>query len=303
MRRPADQAGVPYELSCPCGQPLRGQRQGSAQIAPCPNCGRKHFLLPNTAWLAPAAAARQSGYANLNRLLVVIVLGGALAMILILLAFLYLLHPEERTKASSAEEASRAHFVQGELHLHQGNIFLALEELNAALEQSRLPTSALNREERRDLERMWRQTDLLAHLLDRPLEEIVRQAMQHRSEEEWSAKFAQYRGRTVVFDDVLRRGPQDRPVLAFYVVNAAARVALEDLTLLRQLPLDPPSRWLFGARLSGLRREEGGVWVFHFEPDSAVLLSEAMIAELCCPMPLDADLDEVLRRQKQWLQR
>ncbi|HEY7424467.1 MAG TPA: hypothetical protein VH682_09585, partial [Gemmataceae bacterium] len=147
---------------------------------------------------------------------------------------------------------------------------------------------------------------LLAHLLDNPLEDILQQAMQHRDVEEWHAKFEDYRGRTVIFDDVLRQDAPGRPALSFYVVRAAeveARVALEDLTLLRQLPLDPPRRWLFGARLASCRREEGGVWVFRFEPESAVLLTDEAAAAACCPGPLDDELREVLRRQDEWLPR
>jgi hypothetical protein len=80
-----------------------------------------------------------------------------------------------------------------------------------------------------------------------------------------------------------------------------ARVALEDLTLLRQLPLDPPRRWLFGVRLANCQREEGGVWVFRFEPESAVLLTDEAAAAACCPGPVDDELHEVLRRQDEWL--
>lgn len=121
---------------------------------------------------------------------------------------------------------------------------------------------------------------------------------------EWHSKFEHYRGRTVVFDDVLRRDTQDRLTLGSYVVHSGdveARVALEDLPLLRQLPLEPARRWLFGARLADCRREAGGVWVFRFEPDSAVLLSDEIAAAVCCPAPLDDELLSVLKRQDEWL--
>jgi hypothetical protein len=301
MRRPSADVVVPYEVSCLCGQPLRGRRQRSRQIASCPRCGRKHFILPSSPWLAPAAAAGgPASRLNLRRLLIAIVLGGALAMGLsFLLIRPYLRRPVTRADARSLLEA-------GEHQLREGNVHLALKELNAALEQRDRHPNALSREEHHRLEQLRRQTDLLARLLDRPLEEILLQAMQHRNDEEWREKFADYRGRTVVFDDVLRCDAQGRPVLGFYIVSVAgveARVALEDLVLLRRLPLDPPRRCLFGARLASCRREEGGIWVVRFEADSAVLLTDEDAAAACCPRPLDEELLAVLKRQDEWLRR
>lgn len=208
--------------------------------------------------------------------------------------------------ASAALADSRSALAEGERQLRDDNVFLALNALNSALAQYRRRPETLNRDEVHRLEQLQRQTDILAHLLDRPLEEIVHQATQHRSDEEWNQKFQDYRGRTVVFDDVLRLDANDRPVLGSYVVSTGdieARVALEDLLLLRQLPLDPPRRWLFGARLASCRREQGGIWALRFEPESAVLLSDEIAAAACCPRPLDADLIEVLKRQDHWLRR
>ena len=309
MRRPSTEIPVIYELSCICGRPLRGQRQGTGQIVSCPSCGRKRFVLPSSPWFVPTAAksVRQATRLKLKHLLLVIVLGGVLAMGLIFLLIRpYLRRPEATTMASTAVPDSRSLFADGEKQLRQGNVFLAVNALSAALEQRDLRPDSLTREEHHRLEQLWRQTDLLARLIDHPLEELVNQAMQHRSDEEWHAKFEHYRGRTIVFDDVLRRDAQARPVLGSYVVSAGgieARPALEDLTLLQQLPLEPPQRWLFGARLADCRREEGGVWVFRFEPDSAVLLSDEIAAAVCCPPPLDEKLLDVLKRQDKWLRR
>jgi hypothetical protein len=83
----------------------------------------------------------------------------------------------------------------------------------------------------------------------------------------------------------------------------SARVALEDLTLWRRVPLAPPRRLLFGARLRRLGREAGGVWVVRFQPDSGVLLTDPGAAAACCPAPLDPDLLEVLQRQQEYVAR
>jgi hypothetical protein len=57
---------------------------------------------------------------------------------------------------------------------------------------------------------------------------------------------------------------------------------------------------LFGGRLSDLTREDGGGWVFRFEPDSGVLLTDASAVASCLGPP-DVDLLEVLRFQHQTL--
>lgn len=305
MVRPPTETPVLYEVSCSCGRPLRGQRQDMRQIVSCPSCGQKHFIFPNSPWPAPtASAARRPGArVKLRHLLLVILLGGSLAMGLIFL----LVRPYLRRSAIPAAPADiRALLAEGERRLSQGNVFLAVKELSAALEQRDRTPDALSREEQYHLLQLWRQTDLLARLLDRPLEEIVRQAMQHRNDEEWRAKFEHYRGRTIIFDDLLRRDAQDRPVLGSYVVRidaVEARIALEDLNLLENLQLQPPRRWLFGARLADCRREEGGVWVVRFDPDSGVLFSDEIAASVCCPLPLEKELLEILKRQDRWLRR
>lgn len=302
MNRPQAKAVADYEVSCPCGRVLRGQRLGAWQILSCPSCGRKRFILPGSPWLVSeeSAPARQVARFSLNRLLVVIILGGALAMTLIFL----LIRPHLRRARTTGDIP--ALLAQGERRLRQGEVFLALKDFNEAREQRNQNPNALSRDEHYRLEQLWRQSDLLARLLDQPLEEVVQRAKQHRSSDEWRAKFEHYRGRTVVFDDALRRDALDRPSLGSYVVpvgDSEARIALEDLTLLRQLPLEPPRRWLFGARLADCCRETGGTWVFRFEPDSAVLFSDEIAAAVCCPGPLDEELIAVLKRQDEWLRR
>jgi hypothetical protein len=241
---------------------------------------------------------------NLRRLALVILGGGAAAMALIFLVAWLSLHATRPPSEPAAD--ARSLMEAGQRVLREGNVHLALKELNAAVEQWERNPDSLRREEHRQLDQLRRQCDLLAHLLDNPLEDILHQALRHRDAEEWREKFEDYRDRTVVFEDVLHQDALGRPALGFYVVRAGeveARLALEDLTLLRQLPLDPPRRWLFGVRLTSCRREEGGVWVFHFEPDSAVLLTDEAAAAACCPPPLDEKLHEVLRRQDEWLER
>jgi len=304
---------VPYEVACSCGGALHGQRQPRSQIVSCPHCGRKRFILPSSPWpgrgasASPAAAAQPpTSHRRLGRLVLVIVAGGLAAMALLFFVIKPYLRRSTSARADNPATVIRDRIEAGQQQLRSGNVHLALKELNAAAQEHERHPDSLNRDEYRALMQLRQESDLLANLLDHSLEEVLRQAMQHRDDEEWRAKFADYRGRWVVFDDVLRRDATGSPMLAFYVVRAGevdARVALEDLPLLRQLPLDLGQRWLFGARLASCRREEGGVWVLRFDPDSAVLLTDEDVAAACYPGPLDAELRVLLRRQEEWLRR
>jgi len=134
-------------------------------------------------------------------------------------------------------------------------------------------------------------------------------ARQARDAEEWQERFArEFRGRSVVFINVpVGRDRRGRPTLPLrtYDVEADdefARVALEDLDVLRDLPLDDSPRLVFGARLLSCEREAGGELVIRLEPDSGVLLTdlEAVVAaEVQAP---DEGLRRAIARQKKWLE-
>jgi hypothetical protein len=288
---------------------LQGHRRPHHQIALCSGCGRKHLILPASPWLAHASAKAARGstsHLHPGRLLLVIVAGGVAAMGLIFFAVKPYLRRGDSALIEAPAANIRGRIEAGQRELREGNVHLAAEVMRSALRERERNPDALGREELQRLQQLYRQCDLLARLLDRSLEEILQQALHHRDDNEWSAKFADYRGRTVVFDDVLRRDADGRPVLAAYVAQVGevkARIAFEDLSLFRPMSLDPPQRALFGAALASCRREEGGVWVVRFEPDSAVLLTDDDAAAACCPPPLDVDLRAVLRRQAEWLKR
>jgi hypothetical protein len=194
----------------------------------------------------------------------------------------------------------RAVTKTGQRAMAEGNFFLAARELSDARPRS----GELSPAEQRELVQLWRQADILSCLHGRSLQEVLHEALPLRRRDEWEARFrAHHLGKAVVFDDVVGRDAAGRPVLAVYRVRAGgeeARVALEDLRVLDRLPLDPPQRLLFGGRLAGLAREDGGGWAFRFEPDSGVLLTDAG-AVTACVGPPDDDLLEVLRRQQQWV--
>jgi hypothetical protein len=195
--------------------------------------------------------------------------------------------------------------AEGRRALAAGRFRRARQVLNEAVAARDRQPDLLDRAQHRRLNQLQRQADLLARLSTRSLEEILRQAALVGDPDEWAAQFSDYRGKTVLFDDKVVLGTDDRPALESYVVrvnNETARVALEDLTLLQHLPLGERPRLLFGARLARCGREQGGAWVVRLEPDSAVLLTDpGAAAAAFVPASPDPELGEVLRRQEEWL--
>lgn len=301
---------VPYEVACLCGRVVRGRRRLRHQSASCPACGRLVFVLPVGSWFTqPATRPRESAEGEASAVsapspwrMPLMAAAATLAVVLALfLASLPFLHrPRSDPGVPVADARSLIH--SGQRALAEGNFQLAVQELSGALRQpDRL--GGLTAAEGRELDQLYRQADLLARLSSRSLQELLLEALPLRRAEEWQARFRDHhRGDSIVFDDVVRRDRAGRPSLASYIVRAGdetARVALEDLELLRKLP-DEPRRIVFGGRLADLTRVQGGGWVVRFEPGSGVLLTEPGAVATCLG-PLEPELAEVLRRQRQWL--
>ncbi len=194
----------------------------------------------------------------------------------------------------------------GQRALADGTFNVAVRELNAAVELRDRQPDLLTPKQNRDLNQLQRQADLLVRLHSLPLQDVLKEAALTPGGEEWNGHFEKFhKGRTVLFDDVVRRDPATGQLgLACYEVwagGAKAVVALDDLTILHGLPLDPPPRLIFGARLLSVAREKGGVWVVRFEPDSGVLLTDPNAAAACWPVPPDRDVLRTLQRQQEWL--
>jgi hypothetical protein len=162
---------------------------------------------------------------------------------------------------------------------------------------------AMGPAESADLDRLHRETALLADLLSESLGEILQRAAGMR-EDEWKVQFlARYQNRAVIFDDRVQRDPAGVPHLTTYEVRAPGEPAvinLEQLSALNGLPLDRPQRLLFGARLRSVAREGAGAWVIRFAADSGVLITDETAAQNCYPQPLDDELKSVLKHQAEW---
>jgi hypothetical protein len=240
------------------------------------------------------------------------ILAAGLTLALFVVTFLALLPFLARPLHSAATpprptgEQLNERLEAGRRALVEGNFHVAVRELTAAVELRDQQPDLLTPKQSRDLNQLQRQADLLARIHNLPLQDILKEAVLTPRDEEWQEHFeATHKGRTVLLDDVVRRDAATGWLVpACFEVRAGsdkAIVALDDLRILRALPLDPPPRLIFGGRLRSMVREPGGAWVIRFEPESGVLLTDPDAAAACWPVPPDRDVLRTLQRQEEWL--
>jgi hypothetical protein len=311
-RRPP--APVPFEVACLCGDVVRGFRQPLHQAVPCPACARPVFVLPlsplspvlvsggvvSGGWskAAPPLTTHHSRLTSLAACL-------ALAVVILVAAVLV-----NRPPGAAPSPPGRAEVLallqRGEDALGGGKFALAVRELTAARQQQRLSPEALGRAERLRLEQASRQADLLADLASDSLDDMLRQAVELHDldDEEWQTTFrSRYQGKAIVFDAEVRREAAGYALgYRVFARRRPARVDLDELEVLSGLPLERPTRLLFGARLADIHAEPGGVWVVHFRRDSGVLITDPGAATaLRLGQEPDDGLRDVLRQQAAWL--
>jgi hypothetical protein len=308
---------VPYAVACRCGHTLQGQRRRRHQVVACPSCGASVFVLPYSAYPAaypedagppkegvkPSAKARRSRLRawRLPLLAALVTLAVAVAF------FLWILPRLNRSPAKTEAHVPPARkdldrlMAEGKRALADSKFPLALEKFEAATKLLQDRPDLLDEADSRRLNQLYWQSDLLAKELELTLVQLLKKANDCDTEAEWQAQFRlQYRGKRVVFYDVVERR-QGRPVLREGAEvrwgKVRGRVALDDLKLLDHMPLEPPKRWLFGARLASFNRE-GEEWVIRFDPDSGVLVTDAGAATAWNPaLRDDPRLADVLKEQ------
>jgi hypothetical protein len=305
---------VSYEVMCHCGQFLRGERQRRHQVMTCANCSRRVFVLPRSPFevvLEDSASGITATPRSWLRSWTATLVVGAVSVGLLLVAFLvawpYLPRKEEKSAEKVSTDAKGLLLKKveaGREALEQGKFHRARTLLDEAVRERDRQRDLLSPAEHRRLNQLRRQADLLARLSPLSLQEIVRQGTLERDPKEWALAFERYRGWSFVFDDVVRRDAEGRLKLANDVVDVnggQARLALDELAILKDLPLDDAPRLIFGARLAKCELEEGGTWVIHFEPNSGVLLTDPEAAQAASTRSLEPGLKATLKRQQEWL--
>lgn len=301
LARPAT-VESPFAVACRCGRPLAGTRQATHQVVRCPGCDRAVFVLPRAAFRPaghqPTGRPRSGRPRSALWLLVPAVVLGLLAMGLVygLVRWQGLADPAGTVAEATPRQRLLQTIEAGRGELDRGATHLAREILDRAVAQRDADPALLSEAEHRALNQVQREAALLTDLAPVSLLAMLDQAEKAASLAAWQARFrADYQGRAVLFDDVFRldreRKVHGRRLDDLKTGQAFGRVALDDLALVGQLPLQVPQRWLIGARLKSIEREGGPAWVVRLEPDSGVLLTERA--------PLEAEVPS-LRIDPEW---
>lgn len=208
---------------------------------------------------------------------------------------------EQATEPPPSEERLRELLADGNAALSDGAYLRAARQFELALAVSD-KLGWRPAVERRRLVQLHRQAALLGDLLAESPAEIVRHCV-GLPEPDWQEIFRRrYAGRALLLDDTISRGTDGRYQMGFRILTAAgeAHLDLAPLRLLKDLPMAQPQRVLLGLRLAALRRDGAG-WTFGPEPESGVLLTDVEVfAGLS--LPPDAEIREVLKRQRRWVE-
>ncbi len=302
LHRPAHATAVPFEIACTCGASIRGQRQNQAQMAACPTCGTKRFVLPRSplpdVTISLDQAEMESGRRLAPRIWIVITAAIVVAAISVSVWLsLHAFKTGSINEPPQEPESYEKHLRNGHAAVAQGAWHRAARELNSAIQLA----TDLEPAERKRLIQQQRQAAILADLLSESPDEIARLSL-GLPEPEWQEIFRErYANRSVILDDTIHRDAAGHyhQQLRVDLQGIEMKYDLAALKLLRNLPLNQPYRVLYGVRLSGFRKDAAG-WTILLDADSGVLMTdESMLSGLS--IPIDADLREVLKRQESWL--
>jgi hypothetical protein len=248
-------------------------------------------------WLVPVTAA------GLTLLIGILGVGIALR---------YLVFPPAGPQSLAAVRDRMAqHVSAGQQALVDREYALARKEFEAARTLRQQHPQAMSGADSRQLNQLFRQTDLLADRLPN-LRDLIELRKGTKNDHDWDFLFkGRYQGKAVFFDvTVSEPGGQPYQVDRFHphpglegMSPELVRLHLQDLKLLQNIRPSTPVRLLFGARLADLRNEgvgEQSLRVIHLQPDSGVLLTDAGAVASLLQQPLDNDLQALLKQQADW---
>lgn len=305
---PSAAAPVPFQVPCACGHVMTGFRLAQHQVLACSRCGQPVFVMPRsplppvaplpagsqglpTAVTPPAPRRRWLGPA------VAVLVTGALVALVFVVLINYLTGEGQVTG-----EEIQTHYRQGKQALAEGDFGAAARELAQASDGLARNATALSPAEGKELRQLAREAALLADWPGEPLEAVLQRAAQLK-DPEWQRVVDLSRGKAFVFAVELRRDPAGRYHQRFLRPEAARllRLELDNLLFLKQLPLQEGRPVLFAARLVDVQREAEGPASVRLDPASGTLLTALPVARLQCLQVPEPKWQEVIARQKQWL--
>ncbi|MBI3409646.1 MAG: hypothetical protein HY040_15000 [Planctomycetes bacterium] len=307
--------GLSYQVTCTCGTKLTGKRQASHLILSCPKCESPVFVFPRSPWGQPSSGALAAQPTNATpgsfhaRDWLMMVAAALVALGVLVLAYRWFVSPssllerkaDRSAKELSPREALLARHARAEKLLADGSFRLAIEELSAGGEKVDL--TPLSGSERPQWDQTQRQAALLADLIAEPLEDVLIHAAGTR-ELEWLVEFdKRYKDKSVIFDAEIQRGPKGGWQIRYPLMAGRdrARLAMDNLAVLKLVPGLGPERLLIGARLASIQLEPPGpTWVVRFQGESGVLLTNPGAARLFSPAD-DKELVKTLQRMASWL--
>lgn len=297
-----------FEVRCSCGHLLQGIRTAKAQRLTCSSCQGSRLILGISPFTGVGTSTPSKRTAKKLWFWPVVAAGVTLPLVAIALTlFLFSLSnnsPEDPGNTKEIANQLRTKMKAGKEYLKEGGFFLASKELTEAEQLAAAHTQILNDLEKRQLTQWRKEAELLVQLLQKPLEEVVREAQGYPRDNEWQARFDRlYKSGAVLFDDVIRIDAQGDYQLQFYqlrVGNKRVRVELP-LNLFSKVEFNQPRRVIFGARLESIHRGPGGAWVVRFSADGGVFLTEQTVLQVCGLVDPDPQLKIVLEQQKHWL--
>jgi len=305
-KRAAD-APVPFELSCVCGNILRGQRQAHAQTVRCPSCQAERFILPRSP--LPAVVEGESvavgGGSLFGRRPAFAAVAVASAFAVVIGVVLYFVFRKPAfpgpTPQTPAERFASRH-AAGRAALADGSFQQAAFDLKGALAAADQVPGLLSVAERKEMSRQQRQAAIVADLLSESLADVVRSSI-GTPETEWQNIFARrYAGRSLIHYETIHRDAAGNyhGEYRVQVTGAECRIDRKALKILKDVDLSSPQRVLIGFRLASLRRDPQGGWTASLDPESGVFLTDpAMLKGLS--IPDDVEVQEVMKRQKAWV--
>jgi hypothetical protein len=201
-------------------------------------------------------------------------------------------------------EALEAALREGEQLLHEGKFHLSWQKLKEAVSLRAEGKGDVGQPLSWRLSSLYHQADALANLVPIPLEEVVRQARFERNPREWEERWKQFDGKAVLFDGVVKLDRFSRvtlPDIPIIADGQEARLELDDVALMNEVPLESNRRMIFAVKLKACARDKDGLWVVRFHPKSGVLMTEAVAVEAACSVPLDDGAKKVLAWQARWV--